>query len=86
MSLRAALGQTASMPPPPDDARSVLAAQLHGAEPTVEAAVHDPARLAAVARSGLLELAQQDSWDGLTSLAARLLGAPMAFLTVVDDD
>ena len=86
MSLRAALGQTASMPPSPDDARSVLAAQLHGAEPTVEAAVHDPARLAAVARSGLLELAQQDSWDGLTSLAARLLGAPMAFLTVVDDD
>jgi serine phosphatase RsbU (regulator of sigma subunit) len=62
---------------PPDTAR---------AAPGVEAAVYDPARLGAVARSGLLEAAKQDSWDGLTALAARLLHAPMAFLTVVDED
>lgn len=48
--------------------------------------MYEPARLAAVARSGLLEAAKQDSWDTLTALAARLLHAPMAFLTVVDDD
>jgi PAS domain S-box-containing protein len=48
--------------------------------------VYEPARLAAVARSGLLEAAKQDSWDSLTVLAARLLHAPMAFLTVVDGD
>ena len=52
----------------------------------VEPAVFDTGRLAAVARSGLLASAQQDSWDGLTALAARLLRAPMAFLTVVDHD
>ncbi len=51
----------------------------------VEAAVGDPRRLAAVADSGLLEQVQQDGWDGLTALASRLLAAPMAFLTVVDD-
>ena len=48
--------------------------------------MYEPERLAAVARSGLLELAQQDSWNDLTALAARLLRAPMAFLTVVDDE
>ena len=47
--------------------------------------VLDPLRLTAVADSGLLEQAQQDGWDGLTALASRLLDAPMAFLTVVDD-
>jgi GAF domain-containing protein len=52
----------------------------------VEPAVHDADRLAAVSRSGLLSTARQDGWDSLTALAARLLGAPMAFLTVVDDE
>jgi serine phosphatase RsbU (regulator of sigma subunit) len=51
----------------------------------MEAAVRDPQRLAAVTDSGLLDSAQQDSWNALTALASRLLGAPMAFLTVVDD-
>ncbi|MCW2606356.1 MAG: putative sensor protein [Frankiales bacterium] len=52
--------------------------------PAVDA-VREPGRLAAVADSGLLDLAQQDSWDALTALASRLLQAPMAFLTVVDE-
>jgi serine phosphatase RsbU (regulator of sigma subunit) len=68
----------------PDAARTACPEQAPSAS-AVEPAVRDPRRLAAVAGSGLLDLAQQDSWDGLTALASRLLGAPMAFLTVVDD-
>jgi GAF domain-containing protein len=64
---------------PPADAATAA-----GAGSGVEPAVLDPARLAAVERTGLLDSAKQDSWDGLTALAARLLRAPMAFLTVVD--
>jgi GAF domain-containing protein len=45
----------------------------------------DPARLAAVRGTGLLGGAAADSWDSLTGLASRLLDAPMAFMTVVDD-
>lgn len=60
------------------------APSVAGAASAVDAAVLDAERLAAVERSGLLDSAKQDSWDGLTALAARLLKAPMAFLTVVD--
>ena len=52
----------------------------------VEAAVFEPARLAAVRSTGLLDAATQEAWVGLTALAARLLHAPMAFLTLVDDE
>jgi serine phosphatase RsbU (regulator of sigma subunit) len=55
----------------------------------------DPQRLAAVEATGLLDSDRWDpglldaaaaqSWDRLTGLAARLLRAPMAFLTLVDD-
>ena len=46
----------------------------------------DPVRLHAVRGTGLLDAATQDAWQGLTALAARLLHAPMAFLTLVDDE
>ena len=46
----------------------------------------DPARLQAVRETGLLDAATRDAWQGLTALAARLLHAPMAFLTLVDDE
>jgi serine phosphatase RsbU (regulator of sigma subunit) len=70
----------------PDAARTACDDRVPSASAVaVEPAVRDPRRLAAVAASGLLDHAQQDSWDGLTALASRLLGAPMAFLTVVDD-
>lgn len=62
----------------------VNALSAAAASSAVEAAVLDAGRLAAVERSGLLDSAEQDSWDGLTALAVRLLKAPMAFLTVVD--
>lgn len=51
----------------------------------VEPAVFDAQRLAAVQRTGLLDSAATESFDSLTCLAARLLHAPMAFLTLVDD-
>jgi serine phosphatase RsbU (regulator of sigma subunit) len=48
-------------------------------------AVHDPARLAAVARTGLLDTPSEEPFDHLTRLAATLLDAPLAFATIVDE-
>ncbi len=45
----------------------------------------DPARLDAVVRSGLIDSRREAAFDELTSLAAQLLDAPFAFMTVVDD-
>ncbi|WP_448639687.1 SpoIIE family protein phosphatase [Geodermatophilus sp. URMC 63] len=42
-------------------------------------------RLAAVRATQLLDAAAEDSFDRLTRIAQRLTGAPLAFLTVVDD-
>ena len=47
--------------------------------------VHDPARLAAVRRTGLLDSGPEEAFDRLTRLASTLLGTPFAFVTVVDD-
>lgn len=51
----------------------------------VPAAVFDPARLAAVRRTGLLDTGPEEPFDRLTRLAASLLGAPYAFVTIVDE-
>ncbi|BCY10066.1 GAF domain-containing SpoIIE family protein phosphatase [Actinoplanes sp. L3-i22] len=45
----------------------------------------DPARLAAVRRTGLLDTGPEEAFDRLTRLAATLLGTPFAFVTIVDD-
>jgi GAF domain-containing protein len=45
----------------------------------------DPARLAAVAATELLDTAAEEAFDRISALAQQLLGAPFAFLTVVDD-
>ncbi|MFL5384255.1 MAG: ATP-binding protein [Longimicrobiaceae bacterium] len=47
--------------------------------------LRDPARLAALAATGLLDSAPVEVFDRLTRLAARLLGAPMAALSLLDD-
>ena len=52
---------------------------------TVPEAVYDPGRLAAVHATGLLDTGPEDNFDRLASLAAMLLDAPMAFVTLVDD-
>ncbi|WP_439674019.1 PP2C family protein-serine/threonine phosphatase [Embleya sp. MST-111070] len=48
------------------------------------AAVFDPARLAAVAASGLLDSAPEGSFNDLTELALAVTGAGVALFTVVD--
>lgn len=47
--------------------------------------VFHPDRLAAVARTGLLDTAPEPAFDELAALAARLLDAPFAFVTLMDD-
>ena len=43
-------------------------------------------RLAAVARTALLDTPPEEAFDRLTRMAARLLGAPVSLITVVTDD
>jgi len=43
-------------------------------------------RLAALQRTGLLDTPHEEAFDRLTRLAARLLGAPVALLSLVDHD
>ncbi|SDZ01987.1 Serine phosphatase RsbU, regulator of sigma subunit [Geodermatophilus africanus] len=45
----------------------------------------DPGRLAAVHATQLLDAAAEESFDRLTRIAQRLTGAPLAFMTVVDE-
>jgi PAS domain S-box-containing protein len=44
------------------------------------------ARLAALARTALLDTPPEEAFDRLTRMAARLLGAPVSLLTLVTDD
>src|SRR5919108_2857095 len=44
------------------------------------------ARLAALHRTGLLDTPAEEAFDRLTRLAARLLGAPVALVSLVDED
>lgn len=48
--------------------------------------MQSPTRLAAVARSGLLGSETEESFDGLTQLAARLLKVPASFISIVGAD
>jgi serine phosphatase RsbU (regulator of sigma subunit) len=45
----------------------------------------EPRRLTAVQRTRLLDAEAEESFDRLTRIAQRLTGAPLAFMTVVDD-
>jgi signal transduction histidine kinase len=49
-------------------------------------AVRDPRRLEALRASGLLDSEVEEEFDRLTRLAARLLGAPATFFSLVDAD
>jgi hypothetical protein len=51
----------------------------------VPAAVDDADRLAAVRATGLLDTPAAPAFDDLARLAGRLLGAPLAFVTLIDD-
>ncbi|MEA2490771.1 MAG: hypothetical protein QOH21_2563, partial [Acidobacteriota bacterium] len=52
---------------------------------TAAGAVTDPVRLAAVRATALLDSPAEASFDRLTRLAARLTGAPVTFISLVDD-
>lgn len=45
-----------------------------------------PERLAAVRRTALLDTPPEEAFDRLTRMAARLLGAPVAFISLLTDD
>lgn len=49
-------------------------------------AVHDPERLAALRRTGLLDADTEEAFDRMTRLAVRLLRVPAAFISLVDED
>ncbi len=53
---------------------------------TIQSLVGSAVRLAAVQHSRLLDSQPEEAFDSLSRLAARLLGAPAAFLSVVDAD
>jgi PAS domain S-box-containing protein len=46
----------------------------------------DPARLAALRESGLLDSEPEEAFDALTRLAARLVRVPASFISLVDED
>jgi signal transduction histidine kinase len=53
---------------------------------TPEQVVHDPARLARLRATGLLDAPAEEAFDRLTRLASRLLSAPLSTVTLVDSD
>jgi PAS domain S-box-containing protein len=48
-------------------------------------ALHSPDRLAALERTGLMDSDGEEDFDRFTKLAARLLGVPVALISLVDD-
>jgi signal transduction histidine kinase len=48
--------------------------------------VHDPARLDALRRTGLLDAPAEEAFDRLTRLASRIIGVPVALVSLVADD
>ena len=53
--------------------------------PNISDVLKSPARLAAVRRTNLLDTPAEECFDHLTRLAAETLGAPAAFLSLVDE-
>jgi PAS domain S-box-containing protein len=64
--------------------RSIRRRSMSHPDPTP--IVRDPARLAAVRDSGLLDAPPDEGFERLARLAARLLGTPAAFVSLVDED
>ena len=48
--------------------------------------IHDPARLDALRRTGLLDSPHEEVFDRLTRLASKILKVPMALVCLVDED
>ncbi len=72
-----------------DGARLTLgtvAAHAQRARGDTPPAVTDPDRLAALRRTGLLDSEPDERFDGLARVAARALNAPIALVSLVDED
>ena len=54
-------------------------------QPLLPVELSDPARLGAVRATGLLDTGPEEAFDRLARLAAVVLGAPRAFVTIVDE-
>jgi signal transduction histidine kinase/FixJ family two-component response regulator len=65
------------------DTTDIAASPSEHVDP-LQRVLDDPARLAMVEASGLLDSAREERFDRLTRLAVQLLGVPAAFITVVD--
>jgi PAS domain S-box-containing protein len=75
------------MPSEPHSDSSSPAHAPHAPPPTdLDAVVRDPARLAAVRETGLLDAPPEEPFDRLTRLAVRLLRVPATFLSLVDEE
>ncbi len=57
-----------------------------GLHPAAADAVLDPARLAALAATGLVGTEPEAQFDGLTSLTTRATGAPISLVALIDSD
>jgi GAF domain-containing protein len=68
------------------DLASVASDALRPADDPLIKALSDPGRLAALAKTGLLDTPTDDRFDSLTRVAARVLGAPVALVSLVDKD
>lgn len=64
-------------PPPPKYQRAAMTA---GARPS------EAARLHALHRYGVLDTEVEEGFDRITALAARLLGVPIALVSLIDRD
>lgn len=54
--------------------------------PSLDERLADPARLAALERTGLLDTQPEEPFDRLTRLAAKLLRVPVTFISLLDRD
>jgi signal transduction histidine kinase len=70
--------QTTAAPLTQPDAITVLSS-------SVDAAVRNPQRLEALRRTQLLQTPPEESFDRLTRLAAKLVGVPVTFISLVDE-
>lgn len=52
----------------------------------LDATVRQPERLRAVRQTHLLDTEQEESFDRLTRLAAKLIGVPLTFISLVDEE
>ena len=68
------------------DLASVASGALRPADDPISKALSDPGRLAALADTGLMDSPADDRFESLTRVAARVLNAPVALVSLVDTE